>query len=310
MARTGVAITADPVTASTTEDTPVDVTLTGTDGGGTCPLTVAVATPPAHGSLGPVGSPTCTAGAVSATVTYTPDPDYAGSDQFTFTVSDPGVHTSDPSPVSLTVDPVQDPPSALDLTTTTSEDTPVDVTLQGHDPDGDCPLAVALATGPAHGTVDPPGAPQCLAGDMTVTTVYRPAAHYAGPDSFTFTVTDPSGATSSPGTVTVSVSAVDDPPVASDVSISATPGATATWVPQVSDPDSPSLTCAVATAPTPGHGHRRRRLQRRHVHPGGERPRQRRGDLLGQRRHQRGDGPAAGHPPATAPRVRGRVRDR
>ncbi len=42
---------------------------------------------------------------------------------------------------------------------------------------------------------------------------YTPAANYNGPDSFTFTVNDGT-VTSAPATVSITVTAVNDPPVA------------------------------------------------------------------------------------------------
>ena len=53
------------------------------------------------------------------------------------------------------------------------------ITLAGTDVDGD-PLTYAIATTPAHGTVD-------LSGNQAT---YTPATNYNGPDAFTFTVND------------------------------------------------------------------------------------------------------------------------
>ena len=66
------------------------------------PLTFAVATPPAHGSLGAIGTPSCSAGFCSADVDYTPTTSYRGPDSFTFTVND-GTATSDPGTIDIDV---------------------------------------------------------------------------------------------------------------------------------------------------------------------------------------------------------------
>ncbi|WP_343076514.1 choice-of-anchor L domain-containing protein [Jiangella mangrovi] len=78
-------------TVETTVDTPVDITLTGTDEDGD-ELTYALASEPEHGTLSGDG----------ADLTYTPAEGYAGDDAFTFTVSD-GSATSEPATVSITV---------------------------------------------------------------------------------------------------------------------------------------------------------------------------------------------------------------
>ena len=62
---------------------------------------------------------------------------------------------------------------------TATEDIAKPITLAGSDPDGDA-LTFAIAAAPAHGT---------LSGTAPNLT-YTPAADYAGPDSFTFTVSD------------------------------------------------------------------------------------------------------------------------
>ena len=89
--------TAQSVT--TAEDSATAITLAGTDPDGDS-LTFTVVSQPAHGTLS----------GTAPALTYTPDPDYAGPDSFTFTVSD-GDLTSAPATVSITVTPVDDAPS-------------------------------------------------------------------------------------------------------------------------------------------------------------------------------------------------------
>ena len=50
---------------------------------------------------------------VPPSLTYTPNPDFNGSDSFTFKVNDGAVDSAPPT-VSLTVTPVNDPPVAVD----------------------------------------------------------------------------------------------------------------------------------------------------------------------------------------------------
>jgi LPXTG-motif cell wall-anchored protein len=82
---------ADDQDVLTTLDTPVDVTLTGSDPNGD-PITFEVATEPEHGTLS----------GTAPDLTYTPDAGYVGPDSFTFTTND-GALTSEPGTVTLTV---------------------------------------------------------------------------------------------------------------------------------------------------------------------------------------------------------------
>ena len=81
---------AQGVSAATTEGTPVDLTLVGSDPDGD-PITFAV---------GPVSSGTVSG--AGPTVTYTPDPNFVGTATFTYTVSD-GALTSAPATGIVTV---------------------------------------------------------------------------------------------------------------------------------------------------------------------------------------------------------------
>jgi len=177
---------ADDRQYSTDEDTPVAITLTGSDDDGD-PLTFAVAGHPAHGTL---------AGIVPA-VTYRPATNYHGPDSFTFTVND-GTTDSAPATVSMTITSVNDRPLAIPQTITTAEDTAKAITLAGSDVDGDT-LSFTIVTPPAHGT---------LTGTAPALT-YTPTANYHGTDSLTFKVND-GVVDSMPATVSVTVTSVVD----------------------------------------------------------------------------------------------------
>jgi hypothetical protein len=182
---------ADDRSLTTPEDTPLGVTLTGTDPEGG-PLTFAVATAPTNGALS----------GTAPSLTYTPGPNFNGTDSFTFTVTDAD-GLVDTGTVTITVTPVNDPPVADDQSLTTPEDTPLAVTLTGTDIDGD---ALSFTAGaPSHGTLSGSGASR----------TYTPAANFTGTDSFTFVADDGQGGTDT-GTVSISVTPVNDPPVAND----------------------------------------------------------------------------------------------
>jgi Zn-dependent metalloprotease len=81
--------TADNKSVTTGFGTPLSITLSGSDQG-TCELAFVVSQP-ANGTLGSVTPATCTAGSPntdSASVTYTPNAGFSGSDSFTYTTND------------------------------------------------------------------------------------------------------------------------------------------------------------------------------------------------------------------------------
>jgi hypothetical protein len=88
---------ADSQSLATDEDTPIVVTLTASDMDGQ-PLIFVIDTFPANGSLSTV----IPVDDASATVTYTPDTDFAGTDSFTFLVFD-GVSPAVTGTVDITV---------------------------------------------------------------------------------------------------------------------------------------------------------------------------------------------------------------
>ena len=101
----------------TLEDEPVDITLTaddpdgilGFDFNGLDILTYQIVEAPQHGTLTLVSSDNAT-----TTLTYTPDPDYYGTDQFVFVAND-GVDDSEPATVDIEVMYVDDPPRVTAL---------------------------------------------------------------------------------------------------------------------------------------------------------------------------------------------------
>jgi hypothetical protein len=97
-------------------------------------------------------------------------------------------------------------PKALDDSIKTTEDTSgsVNVLANDSDPDGDT-ISLVDATDGVHGSVT------CVGAVCT----YTPSAHFHGADSFAYTITDGRGANTA-GTVSVTVSPVNDPPEAAD----------------------------------------------------------------------------------------------
>ncbi len=129
----------------------------------------------------------------------------ATTTSFTYSVND-GTTTVDAG-TTITVTPINDAPVAVADAATTAEDTPLSIpaaTLLANDSDVDGnPLSIVSVQGAVNGTV-------ALVGGNVV---FTPAPDYHGPASFTYTVSDGNGGTST-ATVAVTVSSVNDDPVA------------------------------------------------------------------------------------------------
>ena len=159
---------------------------------------------------------------------YVPTPNWHGADTFTYQlVATPAINApwtdeatvtftvvvcddTDPTPlcdqqdVTLTVTEVNAAPVAQDLFETTLEDTPVDVTLVATDAEDD-ELTYAIVAQPAHGTVTLVG----------TTATYTPELDFNGTDTFTYKAND-GLVDSNVATVTITITAVNDAPVAID----------------------------------------------------------------------------------------------
>ena len=132
-------------------------------------------------------------------------------------------------------------PIAVTDSVTTNEDTPVTFDVLANDSDGDGqPLTISGSTLPARGTLAP--------GATTGTFTYTPNLDLSGPDSFTYTITD--GTDTATATVNISVTAVNDRPVALNPNVS-TDEDTAVVIPVATDVDSTVLD-AVCTGVTGG----------------------------------------------------------
>jgi hypothetical protein len=219
---------ADPQSVTTNEDTAKAITLTATDVDGDT-LTYSVVTGPTHGTLS----------GTAPTLTYTPAANYNGPDSFTFKAND-GTIDSSTATVSITVTPVNDPPVANAQSVTTNEDTAKAITLTATDVDGD-PLTYSVVTGPTHGA---------LSGTLPNLT-YTPVANYNGPDSFTFKANDGT-IDSNTATVSITVTPVNDPPVANAQSVTTNEDTAKAITLTATDVDGDTLTYSVVTGPTHG----------------------------------------------------------
>lgn len=220
--------------AGTAEDTAVAVDLLANDGDADSDGLVAlVAAGPQHG----------TASVAGGVLRYTPAADWSGTDVLTYEARDPDGATATAT-VTLTVTAVNDAPVAGGAAATTAEDTAVDVDLlaSAGDVDGDA-LDVAVTAGPQHGTASVTG------GVLR----YTPAADRSGADAVTYEVRDPDGA-SATATATISVTPVDDAPVAGDDAVTTDEDATVQLdlLANDTDADGDPLTATLASAPAHG----------------------------------------------------------
>jgi VCBS repeat-containing protein len=188
---------ADDQSISTPLNTPVPITLTGSDPNGD-PLTFAIDTGPASGSL--AGAP--------PNITYSPNASFDGIDSFTFRVSD-AERTSNPATVTIEVLP-NTAPVANDDSIATDEDTLITFAAPGvllNDTDAESdPLTAVLDSGVSNGTLT-------LNADGSLG--YTPAFNFCGSDSFTYHANDGTD-DSNVATVSIDVACINDDPVAKD----------------------------------------------------------------------------------------------
>ncbi len=250
--------TANSITVSTDEDTPLNITLVASDVDSSN-LTFTVVDGPNHGSVSASsGTMVCVAGNCSADITYTPAVNYGGLDSFSFTVSD-GQAVSASATTSITINNVNDPPTAYAITASTDEDASVIIALRASDIDS-ATMSFTVVRAPTHGTLSLVGSPSCtsvpngnnsIGSSCTATVTYMPAANYYGDDSFTYKTNDGSR-DSNVASVAVGVTAVNDAPVANGQSITTNEDASVTILLNAIDIDSESLTFGIVTHPSKG----------------------------------------------------------
>ncbi len=156
--------------------------------------------------------------------------------------------------ITQTTGPTNTQPTADPTSKTTDEDTAATVDLSGGDAET-CELGFAIVTPPSHGTLQPITGAACVAGSPntdSASVIYTPASNYSGPDSFSYKTTDPT-LDSAPATATLTVTAVNDAPVAVATSASTTVNTATPVTMRGSDVDNCELTSFTITSP-PTHG--------------------------------------------------------
>ncbi|HEV8386538.1 MAG TPA: Ig-like domain-containing protein [Nitrososphaera sp.] len=212
-------------------------------------LSYSIVSDPDHGNL--TGTP--------PNLTYRPYTDYTGPDSFRFRVTD-SIGVSNIATVSILVitndyeeyvddeadnegeyDYSNSKPVALSQSVTGEEDRPIQIVLSADDPDAD-PLTFEITDYPLYGEISDFND----SGELT----YIPAEEYSGTDSFTFIAKDLQKK-SKPATVSISISAVNDPPSPVSMNLTAAEG-TANITLMASDPEGDSLIFAIYSEPANG----------------------------------------------------------
>ena len=180
---------------------------------------------------------------------YTPAQDYNGTDTFTYKASDGEL--DDIATVTITINPVNDAPVAVDDAFTVAEDAVLTVTAPGvlendYDVDGDA-LSATLRTNVSHGVL-------VLLSDGSFT--YTPDPDFFGTDSFTYNlITYPPSPQPEDGwtdwaTVTITVTPVNDAPVLDEIPDFTIPElAPFAFIATASDVDDTELTFSLTNPP-------------------------------------------------------------
>ncbi|MEH0153092.1 family 10 glycosylhydrolase [Limibacter armeniacum] len=157
-------------------DDPVEGTLVASS--------VTVVTTPAHGSA--------VVNTSTGSISYTPAANYFGNDTFTYKVSNTESLTSSPATVSITVNAVNDEPTAADdyLTLISETTEAINVLTNDQDIDGSLQAATLLVTiQPQNGSA--------MVNTSTGEISYTSTNGFVGSDSLTYQVQDDGGATAS-----------------------------------------------------------------------------------------------------------------
>jgi VCBS repeat-containing protein len=206
------------------------------------PITAVLVSGPAHASSFVLNA--------NGSFNYVHDGSETTSDSFTYRASD-GASTSNLATVNITVTPVNDVPVANNDNATVAEGGTINMAASGvlandTDPDGPNALTTILVTGPAHASSF------ALNPDGSYTYVHDGSETTS--DSFTYKASD-GVATSNTATVSITITPVNDAPVANNDTYSVAEGGTLNQsAPGVlgndTDPDSPALTAVLVSGPS------------------------------------------------------------
>ncbi|MBW3597100.1 MAG: tandem-95 repeat protein, partial [Planctomycetes bacterium] len=199
------------------------------------PVTFMIVSGPANGAISDFDADT-------GKFTYTPDPDFFGTDSFTFKASDDFLDST-PATIEINVAPQPDDPIAQNVTFTPREDASFNGQAPAFDPDDpNAPLTYTLVSGVTEGQ---------LTFNTDGSFTYVPNPDFDGIDSFTFTANDGT-ADSNVGTVTLDVQGTNDPPIAGSAQFSTPEDMSLVEQAPLTDIDDDMFTFTITSGPSNG----------------------------------------------------------
>jgi len=162
---------------------------------------IIITTLPENGNVSISGEPEC------GYITYTPNENFLGTDNFTYQISDTTGLTGQAS-VTITVNNLPDPPVAEDDNYSFAEDSTIilNVLLNDHDADNNIDSSLlSIVTYPANGSIE----------IQNNRIIYTPAPDYNGTDKFEYQVCDSTNLCDT-ASVYLNITPVNDYPVAGD----------------------------------------------------------------------------------------------
>jgi uncharacterized repeat protein (TIGR03803 family) len=221
-------------TLNVVEDTAANGTLIASDPNNAS-LTFSIV------SNGSKGTATVTDAATGA-YTYVPNANATGADSFTFRANNGSIDTNIAS-INVSITSVNDAPVAQSGSVTTNEDTAAAGTFTASDVDSSS-LTYSIVSNGSKGTA-------LVTNAATGAFQYTPNANANGADSFTYKTND-GALDSNTATVAVTITAINDAPVAVNGVASVPAGTSVAGTLAASDVDSSTLTYAIVNSGTKG----------------------------------------------------------
>jgi uncharacterized repeat protein (TIGR03803 family)/VCBS repeat-containing protein len=221
-------------TLNAVEDTSADGTFVASDPNA-APLTFTIVS---NGSKGTATLTNATTGAF----TYTPNANQTGADSFTFRANNGTIDTN-VATIDVSIESVNDAPVAQAGTVTTDEDIAAIGTLAATDVDS-ASLTYSIVTNGSKGSA-------VVTSAATGAFQYTPNANASGTDSFTYKTSD-GAVESNTATIAVTITAVNDAPIAVDGTTTVAAGASVAGALAASDVENSSLTYAIVNNGTKG----------------------------------------------------------